>query len=176
MVMFIGYHGTSRSNSLQIQRTNFSIDYRKIGWLGTGIYFFDEGEKLAEDWSSYRFPKSNDVLRCEIEIPDEEVFDVTNPNSYHSELFHAIRKEFLEQQIKDKKIDVIVKSRQDLDGKMYNLISRSKNFRLIRALTYTYTDTDREHGLFSRVPNGIELCLKQPAYVKNKSSIYDVTD
>jgi hypothetical protein len=172
MANYIGYHGTSKVFSRIIKRTNFTIDYKKVGWLGAGVYFFHEGETLAEYWASLKFP-TKDVLRCEIELPDERVFDVTDPLSYHNEFFHAVRRELVQGEIKAKKIDVIVKNKEDLDGKTYNLICKTKGYQLVRAATYTYNAEDREHGLFSRVPNGVELCLKQPSYVKAKHSIYD---
>jgi hypothetical protein len=172
MLNFIGYHGTGKNNAKNILRTNFKVDFTKVGWLGTGIYFFHEGKELAEYWASRKFA-NYDVFRCEIEVPEEKVFDVTDPLGYNNQLFHAIRKELINNQIQLNKIDIIVKNKEDLDGKVYNLICKKKGYQLVRAATYTYNEEDREYGLFSRVPNGVELCLKNPSYVKTKNSIYE---
>ncbi|KRG16282.1 hypothetical protein ACA30_00745 [Virgibacillus soli] len=174
---FIGYHGTSKQNASNILRTNFTIDYKRIGWLGTGIYFFEENPGMAEDWALYKcrsIPK--DVIRSEIKVPAEEVFDVSIPGNKHNQFFHEVRKQLVEFELAKNKLDVTAKNKRDFDGKTYNFICKTKGYKLVRTYTYTFTNQDRRTGLDSRVPNGIELCLKQPSYVQTKNSIYAKED
>lgn len=51
MRYFIGYHGTSSVFAEKILQTNFLIDHIKVGWLGTGIYLFEENQELARSWA-----------------------------------------------------------------------------------------------------------------------------
>lgn len=173
MQLFIGYHGTSKQNASNIIRTNFTIDFTKVGWLGTGIYFFEENSSMAEDWALYKCKSTpKDVIRSEIKVPTEEVFDVSIPGSKHNQFFHELRRQLVEVELAKNNLDVTVRNKKDFDGKTYNIICKTKGFKLVRAFTYTFTDQDRSTGLDSRVPNGIELCLKQPSYVQTKDSIY----
>lgn len=49
MVQFIGHHGTSLRIAECIMERNFIIRPGKVGWLGTGVYFFEEEVLLAEN-------------------------------------------------------------------------------------------------------------------------------
>ncbi|MFE8700896.1 hypothetical protein ACFYKX_09735 [Cytobacillus sp. FJAT-54145] len=177
MQLFIGYHGTSKQNAINILKTSFTIDYKKIGWLGTGIYFYEENSEMAVEWALYKCKSApKDVIRSEIKIPAEEVFDVSIPGSKDNRFFHELRRKLVEVELSKKNLDITVKNKKDFDGKTYNFICKTKGYKLVRAFTYTYTDQDRSTGLDSRVPNGIELCLKQPSYVQTKDSIYAKED
>lgn len=46
---FMGYHGTSRKNVRLIKKTGFNES--NTGWLGTGVYFFEEDFELALKWA-----------------------------------------------------------------------------------------------------------------------------
>lgn len=172
MRIYIGYHGTSKRNASKILKTNFTIN-NKIGWLGSGIYFYEEDVAMAKDWAQYKSQSDPiDVIRCEIKVPKEQVFDVSIPGSQHNRFFHEFRRRLIENELAKNCLDLTVKSKQDFDGKTYNFICKTKGYKLVRAYTYTYTEQDRRQRTFSRVPNGIELCLKQPSYVQTKVSIY----
>ncbi|MFY3791390.1 hypothetical protein ACOQFO_06800 [Ureibacillus sp. MALMAid1270] len=172
MKYYIGYHGTSTTNAQRIKQTNFVIDYTKVGWLGTGTYLFDENQELARSWANYKYPTvSKNIVRCEIEVDKEKVFDVVDPLGEHNKFFHAIRKQLIEQQLKNRNIEVKVKNKKDFDGKTYNFICKAKDFKLVRAATYTYQEYDRTLRLDSRVPNGVELCVKDLRIIKNKQII-----
>lgn len=91
---FIGYHGTDDASARKIIRTNFIVNRMSVGWLGTGIYFFDEDDDMAIYWASRqnkgKIPK---VIRGEIEIPKEKVLDMTDGES--KVYFHEFRKKLL---------------------------------------------------------------------------------
>ena len=72
-VVYIGYHGTSDSVATKIDKGNFSIDYKKIGWLGHGVYFFQEDIEIAKYWANRKFKNrgiSVGLLRAEITVPN----------------------------------------------------------------------------------------------------------
>ena len=118
MKYFVGYHGTSSVFAEKILCTNFVVDHTKVGWLGTGIYLFEENQELARSWANYKYPNSKKgVIRCEVEIAEEEVFDVVDPLGEHNKFFHAVRKQLIEQ-IKKRNLQLRAKNRKDFDGKV----------------------------------------------------------
>jgi transposase-like protein len=74
-------------------------------------------------------------------------------------------------EIKKRNLQLRAKNRKDFDGKTYNFICKAKRFKLVRAATYTYQNYDRIFGLSSRVPNGVELCIKDINCIKNKQLV-----
>lgn len=170
MALFIGYHGTNSKIAQNIMRSNFTYNATKPGWLGSGIYFFEEDEGLASYWGNFRNPGNTSVIRTEIEVPDEKIFDVSNPSSDHSKFFHAFREELLPI-LHAKQINIKATNKTDLDGKIINMICIKEKYQLVRSFTYTFIDYDRNNGTFSRLPNGIELCLRDNRYIANKQIV-----
>lgn len=169
MADFIGYHGTSSRNAEKIMQSNFRINNQNVGWLGSGVYFFEENYELARYWAN-TFSSEGTVIRCEMRVPDEEVLDVTAPGSSQNRLFHATRTQLIEHEIRKQNIDIFARNSKDLDGKVFNFLSLTKGYKLVRSLTYTYQDYDREYKIRgSRVPNGIELCVRDTRYIQNKT-------
>jgi hypothetical protein len=66
------------------------------------------------------------------------------------------------------KLDVMVKNREDFDAKTLNHICSKFKYLIIRAATYTYSRIDREYRLKSKIPNGVELCLKNNVCIEEK--------
>jgi hypothetical protein len=131
MSAFIGYHGTKNSDANRIINTNFTINHTNPGWLGSGVYFFEENDILARSFGNYKFPGNTSVIRAEIEVPDHQVFDLTNPSSDHSQEFHAFRLELLP--VLDKQnINVKAKNEKDFDGKILNMLCRKSGYQLVR--------------------------------------------
>ncbi|MBG9656349.1 hypothetical protein ABE24_16115 [Cytobacillus firmus] len=170
MALFIGYHGTNSNTAKNIIRTNFSFNTTKPGWLGSGIYFFEENEGLARYWGNLKSPGNASVLRTEIDVPDDKIFDVSDPSSDHSKTFHAFREQLLPV-LHEKQINIKAENKTDFDGKILNMICIKEKYQLVRSFTYTYIDYDRKNGTFSRFPNGIELCLKNNGYIVNKQIV-----
>ncbi|MGR5962901.1 hypothetical protein ACT7DN_26815 [Bacillus paranthracis] len=46
----IGYHGTSKEIAANILKSDFNSN-SKVGWLGTGTYFFEEDPQMAHMWA-----------------------------------------------------------------------------------------------------------------------------
>lgn len=165
---FVGYHGTDDYNARLINRTNHTINYQHIGWLGVGVYFFEANKSLAKNYAAKRHQgKIIRVMKSNIEIPEELIFDTVD-NEENKNKFHAYRSVLKKQAIERNKI-IKSSNRNNFDGKVYDLISRKEGFKLIRSYTYTPSLKEEQYKIpFSRVPNGIELCLKSTNYVKDK--------
>lgn len=165
---YAGYHGTDRDAAKRIIKTKFIVNQKHIGWLGTGIYFFEEDKELAKEYAKARHPKKIiDVIECILEVKSDEVFDTTKED--YQKAFHKYRQMF--KKIAEKE-QMILKPRnsEDLDGKVYDFIANKDKYILFRARTFTPSLLDREEGLLrSRVPNGVELCLKIENRVITKS-------
>lgn len=167
MRKYIGHHGTSRDNSQKIIKTDFTINYQHVGWLGKGVYFYHEDSLLAKEYAEDRHSgKIVKVIECDIEVPKDKVFDTTEPKN--RDIFFQYREE-LKKKIISEKIKVRSNNRNDFDGKVYDIITRAKNISMVRAETFTPLKNDREYNFpESRVPNGIELCMKSTNYIKSK--------
>lgn len=168
---FVGYHGTSEERALKIIETNFIINNKKVGWLGTGIYLFDNNKKMAEYWAKdkkkYKLPG---VIKCEFALKKEEIFDSRLPESDENVYFFKVREMLKDEYLKRKKSSGNAK--KDFDGIVYNFICKNGPFKVVIANTYTYDDYDRKQGIpFSRVPNATELCVKDPIYITDKIKI-----
>ncbi|HDR7855461.1 hypothetical protein [Bacillus paranthracis] len=171
MKSFIGYHGTDSVSANKIMKTKFRNDSTKVGWLGQGVYFFEENYALAKYWAGRYGEKSVNVIRSEICIPEKLVFDVTDTKGKNNKFFHEMKRQLIEKKIKEENIDVFTKSERDFDGKTYNLICEMKNYELVVAPTYTFTEQDRKYGTFSRLSNGTELCLRNIKYIVTKEIV-----
>jgi len=99
---------------------------------------------MARYWASVRHKhKIPKVIKVDIELPKEQVLDMTTKES--RAFFHEFRKQLLQGEIKRRKRNIIVNDRQDLDGKIYNAISKAKGYKLILADTYTFQDEERDY-------------------------------
>ncbi|SFG96570.1 hypothetical protein [Sporolactobacillus nakayamae] len=125
----IGHHGTTQDIAKKIMETSFVSDPRKIGWLGTGNYFYDDDPLMAKKYSLKRFKHSiSCVLECRIVIPKELEFDVTDPKSDDTSLFHKTRKKLIEELIKKNRLNLTTRNSNDFDGKIYNFICNNSTF------------------------------------------------
>jgi len=176
----IGYHGTSSNVAETIKKHNFKHSIH--GWLGKGIYFFNEDLEMAKYFptrGNKMTPENVGVIECEIEISDDLVLDATNPLSEDMKLFHVIRTELIHNEISKNRINAKSKSinkekvKSDLDGIVYDILCKKEGFCLVKANTYTYSEIERQYEkiFFTRVPNSTELCLKDEAYIINKNRV-----
>lgn len=169
-VEYIGYHGTDKDTAERIVSTNFIINQRHTGYLGKGVYFFEENKSITREYANSRHPgKIIKILECIIELPKDKVFDTTKESDAKKfEIYkEVVRETFVKKQLKIKN-----NTKDHFDGKIYDLIVDKENYLLIRAKTFTPTSRDREVGLYtSNVPNGVELCLKNLSEVIIKKYI-----
>jgi hypothetical protein len=162
----MGYHGTSVANANKIIKTKcFQIGKR--GWLGTGVYFFENDANMA-----VRFYKNSRnridvaVITCKIEAPDDKILDVTSPDSAGAKEFHSHRENFIEA-VYEHQVEVTLQDRNHLEEIIYDDLCDRKKYQIVRAYTYTYSKQDRAHHLSSHVPNGIELCVRNISLISD---------
>ncbi|MCU7668172.1 MULTISPECIES: hypothetical protein [Bacillus cereus group] len=166
----IGYHGTSKEIAASIVESDFNTN-SKVGWLGTGTYFFEENLQMAQMWAKdkKKFDEIN-VLRCEINVDDDKIFFPSIPGTPDNHKFHMYRDK-LKLQLKLRGLKLKVKDKQEFDGKTYNFICKTEGYELVKAFTNTYDDVDADYQIFSRVANAIELCVRSNACIRKKEAI-----
>lgn len=97
--VFTGYHATSRDRAEAIMRRNFKKS--KSGWLGEGVYFFEDNPKLAVEWARYKYRNDENalsavtVIQSEIRCHKEKILDLTNPQSEDVSDFHRVRQNII---------------------------------------------------------------------------------
>ncbi|MFD9626219.1 hypothetical protein [Peribacillus muralis] len=169
MKEYIAYHGTNSSNARKINDSKCFV-YKKdrVGYLGTGSYFFDESYKRAFDWAKYiterKRRKDPSVLRVEIMIPEDKIFDTTDPNGENVQKFEFWEEELLPGLLKENGLNI--KGPGGIEGVIYNTICDFEKYDAVRAYTHTYTGIERKHQVSTRIPNTIEICLRKNKYVK----------
>lgn len=151
-------------------KNHFKLEHKKVGWLGTGIYFFEDNKSMAENFALRMFGKEIGVLKCEIDVPDAQVFDVTNPLGESNKRFHAYRKELIKEAV-NKKLNITARDKQEFDGKVFNMLCIRYKYKLVRNYTYTYQEEDKRDSMFSRVANGIELCVREKDFITQKEIV-----
>src|SRR5690606_28527962 len=128
----------------------------------------------AKDYAKSVFKnKKQAVIKCEFNIPKEKVFDTTIPKD--AQEFHNFRETLIREHLRRGNKDIRSPNRSHFDGVVYNMISKQKGATLIRANTFTKPSFERLDNINipnSLVPNGVELCLKSPNLVNNKSKVY----
>lgn len=164
---YIGFHGTSVDNAKKIMSSNFKM--RKAVWFGMGVYFFKDTDRLAKMWAQKKFKNSSAVLKSDIEVEAKYTFDLTNPNNDDTQFFHEVRK---------KKILEGIKIKGDnfrFDTFVIEFIHQKMGIDVFLAHTYTYEEFDENKNKAqrtkSRIPNGIEIIVKNTELIKNKKVI-----
>lgn len=160
---FIGDHGTTSEISRKIRQGKFN---RSLwGWLGAGIYFFEEDKQLARSWAKIKYgSKPLDVLECTITVEKEKILDVSDPKSKQTKMVNQFREAFLKGALNKNKI--INMEDEKFDGKLLDMICEEDNYVLVRNFTHTRTEQDRinkKRG--SNIANGVELCVKDNEYI-----------
>src|SRR5690606_1922879 len=128
----------------QIMRTNFAINHGHQGFLGTGVYFFEEDQEIAREYAIHRHPqKIINIIECVLEVHRNKVFDTTK--SEDRKKFN-VYKEVVKETIVKNKINLRVGNRHHFDGRVYDFIAKNEGYELIRAYTFTPLLSDRELG------------------------------
>ncbi|HEU4965268.1 MAG TPA: hypothetical protein VFV52_15675 [Bacilli bacterium] len=166
MLRYKGYHGTGAVQAGQIEKHHFKVNLtrtpidhkpRKVYWLGSGVYFFENDPDQARNFAQL-FHETPIVLECTIDISEDKIFDVTDPESEAVIDFEAAREILLAQAINRKlNIKMTVES---LDQKVFDDICIREGYEAVRAYTYTPFGRAREAKAKSIVPNGIEICVR----------------
>lgn len=158
-INFIGYHGTSSEAYNKIRE--FGFNKSRGGWLGSGVYFYEENKEMSLDWARYKYTnKRITSIKCNISVFKDRVLDVSNPQSECNKKVQNFRKELLNRGIKERTL--IDFQDEEIDCKILNFICTKDGYDIVRNFTYTYKDFDRKLGnKRSNICNGIELCVRE---------------
>lgn len=157
---FLGYHGTLRKSAINIKKNGFNDS--KKGWLGEGVYFFQEDYDLALKWAQKSL-KSLDVqfIKKYIVIEKEKLFDIVWPLSEDCKYYFKEREKFLEM-MESRGYEVHIDNGRRYENELMNLICKRKEYDAVRACTYTYQKYDYKGGeqIDSIFANGVEICVR----------------
>ena len=85
------YHGTSRANAENIEKTGFRISRKPELFLGDGVYFYKGSKTLAESWAKGKYPEE-EIATIVANIKLGYCLDLTIPE--HRELLSEAIVEF----------------------------------------------------------------------------------
>ncbi|NFT07930.1 hypothetical protein FDF26_12820 [Clostridium botulinum] len=160
---FIGDHGTTSERCKKIKREGFNKSH--WGWLGAGIYFFEEDKELARSWAKIKYGlKPLEVLEFTITVERENILDISDPKSELTKKVNQFREIFLRSGLNKNKI--IDMEDEKFDGKLLDMICDKDGYVLVRNFTHTSTENDRiNNKKRSNIANGVELCVKDDKYI-----------
>lgn len=173
-ITYNGYHGTSESAQQSIiSEQHFRASCQDTEWAGTGIYFFVEDSPYdnALKWAKYiRQMYKPAVLRADISMDSEQLFDVTIP--FYQKQFQRFREEYfrkarMEAKRAGKTIDQSVLKRLNLDCAVFNKICDSMKFTAVKRQCYIRF---RKNGSWkdypsSGIPNCTILCIRDETQI-----------
>ena len=117
MKIYTGYHGTDIKSAENILKEN-KFRVTKNGWLGTGIYFYENNYIMAKKWVGKKNIVDIAIIECLIEVEAEKVLDVTSPDSESTKLFQEERERLIKE-IEKRKCLVEAKTKVNLDSKIF---------------------------------------------------------
>jgi hypothetical protein len=65
----VGYHGCNRVQAKELVERSFEPSRSKVGWLGTGLYFWEGDEVRAWEWARRRAPRTQHGVSSKGEQP-----------------------------------------------------------------------------------------------------------
>lgn len=152
------YHGTKSYIRKYIERDGFTESLN--GWLGKGVYFFQEDFEMAKEWAKR---KHRTLMVCFIKriikVDNERFFDITWPLDKRTKYFFEEREKYVKE-IERRGYKVEVDSKKRFEGALIDQICEKKGCDVVRACTYTYQSYDDIYSLNSIFANGIEVCVK----------------
>lgn len=158
LIRLLGYHGTKRYFMNAIEKNGFEESSK--GWLGKGVYFFQEDYDMAIEWAKKRH---NTIMTCfikrYIEVIDENFFDITWPLDKRTKYYFQERERYVKE-MESRGYKIEIDSRKRYEGELVDLICEKKNYLVVRACTYTYKKYDEIYDLNSIFSNGVEICVK----------------
>lgn len=181
---FIGFHGTSFDNAINITQGSFQPSKGNTEWLGDGVYFFIEGinrnpaiqaEKwaIAQSWDSdvkeNRYDRVS-VIKSDIIVEDDFFLDLTSNNGVEI-LSYVIEKY-------QNKLLSIGKKLKYLDGLIINFIRGEGilNIQVVRGNFYIKFTNERINKINLRIPNTTICAVFDPKINLNNSVIISNKD
>lgn len=162
-VELLGYHGTKKDIAKQIEKSDFTES--EGGWLGKGIYFFQEDYEMARNWASKKYNTvMTAYIKRKIEVSEEKFFDITWPLDERTKYYFKEREKYVEE-MERRGYSVEVETKKRFEGKLIDLICKKKKFEVARSCTFTYQKFDEIYKLNSIFANGVEICVKNPSCI-----------
>ena len=164
-----GTHGTSEYRARLIFKDGFTNSEledcsKKLQWLGTGVYFFENDKKAAEGWAVYRSgrDKSNPiVLIATLACSEDRFFDLNSP--VQLELY---RKYYNKVGLDAKQY---VSRGDKIDGFILEVLCKELNVAMLRASLNTLDEFPIEPiEEYSRFVSGVQvqICVRDDACIK----------
>lgn len=176
-ISYTGYHGTNSSCVDSIINTGFDIQLysfnvikgqKRPGDLGSGAYFFQDSMENAYNFALKENCNPAIVLNCTIEVDDEKVLDMDDPENLS--IYQSVRNNDRQLKSLERRFLGDVGKRKNLDGLIieYIIFKHKISVDLVRKQTYTPFN-----GLppLSNFYNGIELCVRTNDIIVSKNVI-----
>jgi hypothetical protein len=170
---YLLFRGTNKYEIDRYNETNkfyCSKGYRH--YLGSGIYFFRDDEKEAENWAKYNIRKDKEdsifVIKLILDLEEDEVFDLLKVKD--RDQYIKLLKYFEERFKNEKEIPDIKKP---YDGYIIDYYcSMNRKIKLVSAvfdLKNDYLNRLSEED-FTRInKHHIQVCIKRKDIIKNEN-------
>lgn len=171
-LIYNGYHGTPKKHIDCILRDGFKETTK--GFVGRGVYFFEDNKVLALDWAKTDKPgqKVYGVIRADIIINPDKLLDISDPNCLARQLITEKLSKYLSL-MEQKGYIIEKKDRSFIEGKMIDDICQTKTYDLVRVYTVTHVNPFKKRGIYRTIPNSVELCVKNQEIIRNIRSEND---
>lgn len=161
--VLVGYHGSTSANCKEIRKFGFKPS--NTGWLGFGVYCFEDDRSFATKWARYKYSNGKvDAITCKISVSSDVFLDISDPRTEQSKAVNRFIEKLLINGNERKlgiELDFTKIDNNDLDGRILDIICRKDGYKVVRNFTHTRTDNDRKCKRFnSNICNGSELCVK----------------
>lgn len=157
-MVFTGYHGTSKFNKSSIEKNG--LRESKDGWLGKGVYFFEDDCQMAIKWAQKRCNSQMVYfIKRYIKVDETMLFDITWPLSKQTKYFFEEKERYIKE-MTARGYRVNIDRNERFEGKLIEDICKKKNYSVVRACTYTYSADDDRYRIDCKFANGVELCVK----------------
>lgn len=164
MIEIVGYHGTKSNVRRNIEDNGFIES--KGGWLGKGVYFFQDDYEMAKKWA---IKKHRTIMVCYIKriinVAEERFFDITWPLDPRTKYFFQERVNYV-MEMEKRGYYIEVDDRVRFEGAILDRICEKKQYDVVRSCTYTYQQIDEKYSLNSILANGVEICVKNNECMK----------
>ncbi|WP_339101686.1 hypothetical protein [Candidatus Enterococcus clewellii] len=175
MKEYIGYHGTDYEISKEIFQTGFKMARPTSSLpcdLGEGVYMFIQRENFPNECprkNAYKYIKSikpsyqkPTILKVVSKISDDKILNMNIEKNQALFLdFKEKNMDKLMKQFRSRRYNP-TKNRGKVDGMIFEVFFKAFDFSPDAIIVDSYTPFDFKGYKQSNIPNGRELCLRNP--------------